>query len=321
MALPLVSVIIPIYNGEADLPDLVDCLQQQTYSTPQIEYLLVDNNSGDRTAAVLKNLAQTSDSLQLRLLQEHRIQSSYAARNVGIRAARGELLVFTDVDCRPQSDWLRQLIQPLGNPAVGLVAGEVLALPSKGWLERYADRQTILSQKHTLAHPFYPYGQTANLAVRRCVLEQQGLFRPYLTSGGDADLCWRILQTKQWQIVFAEQAIVYHRHRSSLNALFCQWQRYGEGNRYLHELYGVSLGEEMKWQDYVYPLARWILKEVPIALAQSNHRGIEKPRPLEKLLDTPLGLFCRHARTVGQRQAALHPRAQEIGWLEAEKYR
>ncbi|MBV8885601.1 MAG: glycosyltransferase [Chroococcidiopsidaceae cyanobacterium CP_BM_RX_35] len=316
--LPFVSVIVPIYNGEGDLPDLVDCLQQQTYPAERTEYLLVDNNSGDRTASLLKTLVQTSHPMQICLLQESTIQSSYAARNVGIRAARGEFLAFTDADCRPQADWLRQLIQPFGKPTVGLVAGEILALPSTGWLERYAERYATLSQKHTLAHPFYPYGQTANLAVRRRVLEQVGLFRSYLITGGDADLCWRILQSGQWQLILAAQAIVQHRHRSTLNELRSQWRRYGQGNRYLHELHGVSLGKEMRWYDYCYRLSRWLLKEVPITVTQFNHRGIEVPSLLDDLLDTPLDLICGHARAVGQREALLPPLAYDIAWLVSE---
>jgi glycosyltransferase involved in cell wall biosynthesis len=54
MPLPFVSVIIPIYNGEADIPDLLRCLQAQTYPQDQIEYLLVDNGSTDRTLALLQ---------------------------------------------------------------------------------------------------------------------------------------------------------------------------------------------------------------------------------------------------------------------------
>ena len=40
-----VSVVVPIYNGEKDLPDLIECLRSQTYAADQVEYLLVDNNS------------------------------------------------------------------------------------------------------------------------------------------------------------------------------------------------------------------------------------------------------------------------------------
>jgi glycosyltransferase involved in cell wall biosynthesis len=48
-----ISVIIPIYNGEEDLPDLLTCLRSQTYPASQVEYILVNNNSSDRTGEIL----------------------------------------------------------------------------------------------------------------------------------------------------------------------------------------------------------------------------------------------------------------------------
>ncbi|MBD0265394.1 MAG: glycosyltransferase, partial [Tolypothrix sp. Co-bin9] len=190
--LAMVSVVVPIYNGEADLPELINCLLSQTYPKDRVEYLLVDNNSSDRTLTILKTFVENYP-ITIRPLSENQIQSSYAARNTAIRAATGEIIAFTDADCRPQPQWLDALIQPFVNQEVIVVAGEILALPGKTLLEQHADRQETLSQKHTLNHPFSPYGQTANLAIRRIALEKAGLFRPYLTTGGDADICWRIL--------------------------------------------------------------------------------------------------------------------------------
>ena len=53
---PLVSVVVPIYNGETDLPELISCLRSQTY--PKVEYLLVDNNSTDGTQSILQTASQ-----------------------------------------------------------------------------------------------------------------------------------------------------------------------------------------------------------------------------------------------------------------------
>lgn len=319
---PQISVIIPIYNGEADLPDLLDCLDQQSYPAERVEYLLVDNNSTDQTAKLLSSAAQ--DSPTIRSLSETAIQSAYAARNTGIRAAKGEILVFTDADCRPQSDWLRHLVQPFINAydtdtgselrPVGLVAGEVIALPGHSLLERYADRQAVLSQAHTLAHPFLPYGQTANLAVQRQILDQVGLFRPYLTTGGDADLCWRILQQGHWSIRLAEQAIVQHRHRATFSELRSQWRRYGRSNRYLHELHGISLTKEPSWQDWVYRWSRWLLKEMPLAFIKVNVGKSGLSGWIDAMVETPLNLLCQQARAEGQRQAQLPHVAREITW-------
>jgi glycosyltransferase involved in cell wall biosynthesis len=307
--LPQVSVVVPIYNGEADLPDLLSCLSTQTYPQDRVEYLLVDNGSDDRTLQLLHSASQKLP--QIHALTETQIQSSYAARNTGIRAAKSEILAFTDADCRPKPDWLLNLVQPLVDSTVGLVAGEIKALLGHSLLEQHADRQETLSQKHTLANAFCPYGQTANLAVRRQAFERVGLFRPYLTTGGDADICWRILRETSFELRFAETAIVCHRHRATLSELRSQWRRYGKSNRYLHELHGVDLMREPNLHEYRYRLTRWLLKELPIATVQTF---IGKAT-LVNLLETPIGLLCAQARATGQQQAKLPPQAHQIDWL------
>ncbi|MFN6464937.1 MAG: glycosyltransferase [Nostoc sp. DedVER02] len=315
--LPMVSVVVPIYNGEADLPDLINCLLSQTYPKERVEYLLVDNNSSDRTFSILKTSAENCPII-IRPLSENQIQSSYAARNTGIHAAVGEIIVFTDADCRPQPQWLDRLIQPFVNQEVVIVAGEILALPGTTLLEQHADREETLSQKHTLKHAFRPYGQTANLAIRRIALEKAGLFRPYLTTGGDADICWRILGENIGRLEFAPNAIVQHRHRTTLNELQSQWRRYGRSNRYLHELHGVDLMREMTPKEYAYRLARWLLKEIPKdikkALTQPT-AGIKGQATLLDLLNTPIGLFTARARTAGQKHSKLPENAKIIDRL------
>lgn len=307
--LPKISVIIPIYNGEADLPELISCLQAQTYPTERVEYLFVDNGSHDATASLLERAA--TQNIIFRWLQEDQIQSSYAARNVGIRSATGEIIVFTDADCRPQPDWLSALIQPFTDSSIGIVAGEIAALLGKTLLEKHAARHNVLSQQHTLNHSFCPYGQTANLAIRRQVLQQVGLFRPYLTTGGDADICWRIQQQTDWRLHFAPTAIVQHRHRATLPEYQKQWRRYGCSNRYLHQLYGVELMRELTMQEYMYQLGRWLVKELPM----NSLKAIANQTPVIDLINTPLSLFGAWARAGGQQDAQLPEKAQEIDWL------
>jgi glycosyltransferase involved in cell wall biosynthesis len=301
-SLPSVSVIIPIYNGETDLPELLACLEAQTYPKRKIEFLLVDNGSTDRTWELLQAVTWVTP------ISEAAIQSSYAARNAGIRSAQGEILAFTDADCRPEPQWLLDLVAGFADPTIGLVVGEVKALAGNSLLERYADRQDTLSQKHTLANKFCPYGQTANLGVRAIVFAETGLFRPYLTTGGDADMCWRILRETNWQWSFSETAIVRHHHRETLPELLSQWRRYGKSNQYLHELHGIALMQSPTANYYGYRLARWLFKELPIAV-------LKTPLGKSELVDwvnTPLGLICLNARWQGQSAAQLPESAKAI---------
>ncbi|MGD1698860.1 glycosyltransferase [Dapis sp. BLCC M229] len=302
-----VSVVIPIYNGEKDLPELIECLRSQTYSADKVEYLLVDNNSSDRSSSIIQAAAESKE-ITIRPLAENQIQSSYAARNAGIRAANSEILAFTDGDCRPQPEWLENLIQPFSDSNVGLVVGEILALPGDSLLEKYADKQETLSQKHTLAHPFCPYGQTANLAIRKQAFVEVGLFRPYLTTGGDADICWRILRDTSYQFKFAEKAIIKHRHRSTWKDLQSQWRRYGKSNKYLHELHGVDLMRELKTKEYVYRLSRWLLKELPLTTVKI----ISGKAEVLELFNTPIGLLNGRARIMGQKEAKLSEKSRQI---------
>ncbi|MGB6166359.1 MAG: glycosyltransferase [Geitlerinemataceae cyanobacterium] len=304
---PDVSVIVPIYNGDTDLPELLDCLRSQTYPQERVEYCLVDNNSNDRTTALLEAATQPGD-ISLSPKSETQIQSSYAARNTGICAARGELFAFTDADCRPQPNWLSELIEPFDDGKIGIVAGEIQALPANSLLEQHAQKAQTLSQKHTLNHSFCAYGQTANLAIRREAFQQVGLFRPYLTTGGDADICWRILRQTDWQLKFVESAVVRHRHRATLRQLHSQWRRYGESNRYLHQLHGVDLMPEMTGGDYAYRLGRWLLKELP----QTAIAAVLGRASIAEVWETPIDLFNIRSRAMGQRTAELSEEARYI---------
>lgn len=307
---PSISVIIPIYNGQTDLPDLIDCLRSQTYPKDKIEYLLVNNNSSDQTFQILQeaSLEAQKIGITLKALNENNIQSSYAARNQGIRQATGEILAFTDADCRPVSQWVESLVQPFIDETIGIVVGELTALPGTSLLEKYAERYGVMSQKFLLEHPFLPYGQTANLAIRRSIFEEVGLFRPYLTTGGDADICWRIQQETNWKLTFSPTAIIRHRHRSNFQELNRQWRRYGTSNEYLHELYGVDLMREFTFQEALYRFGRWMIKDTP-------KNGIKiimgKGSPLD-LIKMPIDLFSFYARYQGQKKAKLPEKAKEI---------
>ncbi|MBD2104187.1 glycosyltransferase family 2 protein [Leptolyngbya sp. FACHB-261] len=305
-SLPAVSVIVPVFDGAVDLPELLAGLDRQSYPVEQLEVLIVDNNSNDSSRELVTEHCRQRP--HFKLLSETEIQSSYAARNTGIRAAQGEILAFTDADCRPEPGWLSALVAPFVDPAVGLVAGEILAVASEGLLEQYAERQQVLSQRHTLAHPQGPYGQTANLAVRREALLEAGLFRPYLTTGGDADLCWRVQNSGQWRLEAAPEAVVRHRHRTTLSEFRKQWRRYGRSNRYLHSLHGIPLQREPTLQEYSYRTLRWLLKELP----QASLKLLRGQAGVVDLLGTPIDLVGRQARAYGQKTAQLPDNAREI---------
>ncbi len=110
------SVIVPCYNSERYLGRCLEALFTQTFPRDRYEVILVDNNSTDRSVEIARGFPE------LTILVEE-IQSSYAARNHGIRQARGRILAFTDSDCEVCSTWLEELASSLAEPPTALVLG------------------------------------------------------------------------------------------------------------------------------------------------------------------------------------------------------
>ena len=110
------SAIVPCFNGERYLRQCIEALFAQTVPRDDYEVILIDNNSRDRSLEIAGSIPG------LIILQE-KIQSSYAARNRGVRHSKGEILAFTDADCIVSPKWLEAIGSALADPAAALILG------------------------------------------------------------------------------------------------------------------------------------------------------------------------------------------------------
>ena len=121
---PFVSVVIPTYNRSGLLAKTVESFLQQTYPADRFEIIIVDNNSSDDTPAVIDELAEQSS--QVRGLTETR-KGAHFARNSGGRAAKGEILYFTDDDMLADVRLLEKIVEPfLIGAKVGSASGRII---------------------------------------------------------------------------------------------------------------------------------------------------------------------------------------------------
>ncbi len=258
-----VSVVVPVYNAMRTLPRCLTALAELSPAPEEI--LLVDNGSTDGSLGYLEAFARERGRGSVRVLREPR-RGAAAARNTGIRAARGAVVAFTDADCSPDPAWLRHATEPFADPAVGAVAGQVVAAPSASTLE-------LLSALYTLQLPDQPARReqwtpweggypTANLTVRRALLDELGGFDERVgIYGEDYDLCAR-LYARGVEIDYVPGARVAHHHRTTLTGMLRQAFGFGRSHPYLlrrHAARGLWL--DLPWRSVTWrqcPMRAWL---------------------------------------------------------------
>jgi glycosyltransferase involved in cell wall biosynthesis len=173
---PLVSVIIPVYNGEACLVEAIDSVLAQTYRP--LELIVVDDGSVDGTADVARSYQEAAY-----VYQEN--QGHAAAKNRGISVANGQFLAFLDADDIWTPEKLQvQMDYLLEHTDVGFVICRMKIL-----LEQGTEWPSSLNQKYYRSDPagFLP----SALVTRRCVFERIGAFDISYRHGNDSDWFFR----------------------------------------------------------------------------------------------------------------------------------
>lgn len=209
--LPTVTVVVAVRNGEATLDACLESLRRLDYPPERLEVLVVDNASTDRTPEILE---RHRDWIRI---EREPVRGVSAARNRGVRKAAFDVIAFTDADCEVDPGWLRALVRPLQDAAVGVSGGLILAFESDGAVARYGER----IHDHRSAIEVYspPYVISMNWASPRAVLEKCGLFDVGLLRCADVDLSFRILQAG-YRFVFVPDAVIRHHNETTLRGLF-----------------------------------------------------------------------------------------------------
>ncbi len=232
MPRPGVSVVVPFAGDAEDAARLARSLAALELGGD--DEIVVADNSGEGC------FGEYSGTRVVRATGE---RSSYHARNVGARAAAGregeagpEWLVFTDSDCVPAPSLLGAYFAKDVPEDVGALAGSVASDPDQShFLARYASDRGFLDQDAGL-HTADDAAATANLAVRCKAFDEIEGFTEGIRSGGDVDLCRRLVEAG-WKIERRPEAIVSHLHRESLSDLMGSIARYAAGARWLNERY------------------------------------------------------------------------------------
>ena len=227
-----ITVVVPTYRRAERLVGCLEALRTQEVGVP-FEVIVVDDGSPEPVPATLAEAC--GNAALIRVLRQDNAGPA-AARNKGAGAARGDLLVFTDDDCRPAPGWLAALLAAhraapnalLGGHTINGVAGNLFSEASQdliAFLEA-EDRQYFASN---------------NIACARRLFEDTGGFADGfpLAGGEDREFGLRWTSTER-PLVFVPDALVAHHHDLTARSFWRQHANYGRGARHMR----VRAGDE-----------------------------------------------------------------------------
>jgi glycosyltransferase involved in cell wall biosynthesis len=242
---PKVSVVVACYNGARTLKSCLDSLTHLNY--PDYEVILIDDGSLDATGQIaslyttVQYFRQTNQGLS-------------NARNAGIGAASGEIVAFTDADCRADEDWLYFLVTDLLNSRFAGIGGHNFLPPEDSPVAAAVMASPGGPAHVMLTDRIAEHIPGCNMAFYKWALEEIGGFDPiFRKAGDDVDVCWR-LQQRRYRLGFSPSGFVWHYRRSTVRDYFKQQQGYGEAEALLvrkHPEYFNAIGGSL-WRGRIY---------------------------------------------------------------------
>ena len=231
---PAVSVVIAARNAQATL---APCLEAATaLDHPSYEVIVVDDGSRDATVEVGRAYGK------VRVI-ETTPGGPARARNIGIGAARGGIVAFTDSDCVPERSWLGELEKGFADPEVAGVGGDQFSPGDEtpfgrevqGFFKGIGFMTDYIATAAALVET--EHNPSCNAAYRREVLEEVGGFDEGLWPGEDLDLDVRI-RSLGYKLLYNPAARVAHYRPRTYRGLARMMRRYGACQWPLMQRYG-----------------------------------------------------------------------------------
>jgi len=232
-AMPTFSVIIPTYGRPDQLRNCLDTLVEVDPPDGGFEVVIVDDGTPEPLEPQLRPWL---DRLQLTVLRQEN-SGPGPARNLGLAAARGQFIAFTDDDCLIDPGWLRAFESAFLHQPRAMLGGRTHQQPGDPYSET---NQLIFNAVHRFFNEsgqgvrFFP---SNNLAVSAAMLRQVGGFDPrfFPHASEDRELCDRWLHLGH-DLTYVPEAYLIHARPASLRKYWRQHFTYGRGALHYHRL-------------------------------------------------------------------------------------
>ena len=206
-----ISIIIPALNEEKMIGRCLGSLTQLAFARDRFEVLIVDNGSRDRTLAIAESF---KDRLNLKVLQQAGVRIS-ALRNLGARAASGDILAFLDADCLAPADWLDRIFALTPRNGAGVLGAHYLLPEDSPWVGRTWHRYQEAPKSGEVSH--VPAGDL--IMLREDSLKLGG-FDETIQTNEDYELCERARKAGMHVRAFPKIGVIHLGTAQSLRVFF-----------------------------------------------------------------------------------------------------
>jgi len=234
---PLVSVIMPVYNGERFLREALESIRRQNYEP--LEIIVVDDGSTDGTAKIISSYGNW-----IRYVHQANAGPA-AARNRGLALAQGELIGFLDVDdLWPEGKLALQVKRLINDPKLDIVLGRVQYVELAGAAHREIPFE---NQEKTLTGIHLGCG-----VYRKSIFDKVGGFDESFRLGEDQDWFLRAREVNISMVILKDTTLIYRIHNDNLtqNFTFHKSQLGTVIKKSLERRRKLGLGKLSQWSDY-----------------------------------------------------------------------
>ncbi|TRZ83059.1 glycosyltransferase family 2 protein [bacterium] len=241
-SLPLISVIMPVRNEENFIKSCVEKILSQSYPLNKIEVLVIDGMSEDKTRTKIEELIKTNSGTNIKIFDNHKKARS-SALNIGIRNAKGEIVIRIDARTIISKDYIRKCVITLLKTGADNVGGIQRPMPTKGTQQAIG---LVMSHPFGVGNAQFRLGKKSSFVdsvylgcFKKDIFKKIGFFDE--SSGiisEDSDINYRIKKAGG-KVYLNKDVIAYYYPRDNFKDLWKLYFRYGgsrAGNFYKHKV-------------------------------------------------------------------------------------
>lgn len=260
----ILSVVVAVHNELSHIGQCIDALFHQDYTDPY-EVIVVDGMSTDGTYETLQSL-QTS--YPFTLFQNPKVNAA-AGRNIGVHHATGDIVAFVDGDAIPSSTWLAQIMQTFHtkDATIAGVGGPDLLPPDSSEKEqaigiimtsplaRGGRFNPSTQHAHLDEERFVDHIPTCNLALRKQVIQEVGMFDEAFVKGQDLELNYRIIKAG-YKLLYVPAIKVVHYRKNHIRNFARQIFKWAKAKVAINRKHGMT---GLHSHVYLWPLYALLL--------------------------------------------------------------